>query len=202
MPIVKMRGIWWGVCGGRAVGLLVLRPRDRDRGVRLGARAFHVEALVAHRHLVAAQEAHALEAARRAGRGVVLRYREDDRGRGGDQIIELRRRLAVALGVELVGIVLSLRAAAERQLLRRRVGEVDDVAGLEVDLQPVDAASELFCDVIALVRARWRGEDDKAGDGGGDDNRAADVRFENHDEKPLERAHSTVAAREAQGVPL
>ena len=131
-----------GVCGRarrdmsaplprRVRGLLVLWPRDRDRRLGLCARAFHVEALVAHRDLVAAQQAHALQAARRAGRGIVLWQREGDRCGGGDKIKKLRGRLAVALGIELVGIVLSLGAAAERKLLCGRVGEIDDVGGLE-----------------------------------------------------------------------
>src|SRR5437899_12052007 len=97
--------------------LLVLAPRNRDRSFGLGARAFHVEPAVAHAHLVAAQNAHALEAAGGAGRGVVLRHGEDDGGHGAYQIEELRLGLAVALGVELDGIIVA--AAADRQLLGR-----------------------------------------------------------------------------------
>src|SRR5262249_40128141 len=97
--------------------LFVLAARDRDRGLGLGAAAFHVEPSIPHRNLVAAQNAHALQAARGAGRGVVLRHREDDRGRSPDEVVELLRRPAVALGIELVGIGLPVAAAAERQFL-------------------------------------------------------------------------------------
>src|SRR6266702_5506540 len=166
---VSAVGVW-------SARLLVLRPRDRDRGVRFRTRALHVEALVAHRHLVAAQQAHALQAARGPGRAIVLWQRKSNGCGRRDQIKKLWRRLAVTLGIELVGIGLSLGAAAERKLLRRRVGQIDDVGGLEVDLQPVDAAGELLGDVVALVRTRRRGEGDKAGDCGGKQERAADVR--------------------------
>jgi len=64
---------------GKVPGLFVLAARDRDRRIRLGARAFHVEPPVTHGDLVAAQEAHPLQAACRARRGVVLRHGEDDR---------------------------------------------------------------------------------------------------------------------------
>src|SRR5262249_496548 len=103
------------------------------------------------------------------------------------------------LGIELVGIGLPLRATAERQFLRRRVGEIDDVGGLEVDLQPVDAARELLGDVVALVRTGGGGEGDKAGDCGGKQNRAGDVQVQCHDEKAL-GVHSSVGGTEAQGV--
>ena len=48
---------------GGKVPLLIEPAPNHDGGVGLGARAFHVEPLVAHRDLVAAQDAHALEAA-------------------------------------------------------------------------------------------------------------------------------------------
>src|SRR5947208_2549166 len=63
--------------GAALVGLLVLAAGHHDRSLGLGARAFHVEPAEAHRNLVAAQDAHALDAARGASRNVGLRNREN-----------------------------------------------------------------------------------------------------------------------------
>ncbi|MGY4293678.1 hypothetical protein ACVWXN_001773 [Bradyrhizobium sp. i1.4.4] len=69
--------------------------------------------------------------------------------------------------------------------LGRGVREVDDVGGPEIHLEALDLVRQLLGAVIAAIRAGRRGEGHKAGDGGGDQDRAADVQFENHDEKPL-----------------
>src|SRR3954454_15650542 len=77
--------------------------------------------------------------------------------------------------------------------------EVDDVGGAEIHLEAIDLVRQLLGAVVATIRARRRGESDKAGDGGGDQDRAADVQLENHDEKPLGGTYSSVGEWEAQG---
>ena len=73
-------------------------------------------------------------------------HREDDGGRGADQVEEFRLRPAVALGIEFDGVVRA--AAAQRHLLCRRMREIDGVAGLEADLDFVEPALELLGDIL------------------------------------------------------
>src|SRR4051812_36966071 len=77
--------------------------------------------------------------------------------------------------------------------------EVDDVGGAEIHLEAIDLVRQLLGAVVAAIRARRRGEGHKAGDGGGDQDRAADVQFENHDEKPLRTRIQASAAVKRKG---
>src|SRR5581483_12398214 len=93
--------------------LLVEAAADHDSRVGLVASALQIQPLVAHRDLVAVQKPHALEAARGAGRGVVL-WQGEDHGRGrSDKVEEGGADLAIGLGIELARIVAA--AAAQRQ---------------------------------------------------------------------------------------
>src|SRR5262249_22321385 len=87
--------------------------------------------------------------------GVVLGQGEDGSRGGGDQFVELGFDLAAGLGIKLVGVFLV--AAAQRKFARRRMRQIDDVGGLEVDLEPVDGTRELLGDVVAMAGARGPG---------------------------------------------
>src|SRR5260370_6637057 len=85
---------------------LIRAARDRDRRVRLGPGAVHVEAAIARLDIVAAEQAHPLDAAGGAAEHIVFWQREDD-GRGaGDELEKRRFRLsAVGLGAMLDSVV-------------------------------------------------------------------------------------------------
>jgi len=135
--------------------LLVQAAGDRDRGLGLGPGAAHVEAAVADGDVVAAEQAHALDAAGRARHHVVFRQREDDRGGACDQVDEGRFWLAVGLGEQLVGEIAP--GAAERDLPGAGVRQIDQVGGGLADPHSVDLVLELGGKVVAAVGARGRG---------------------------------------------
>src|SRR5450432_4189122 len=69
------------VLGRSVFGLLVRAARDGDRGLGLGPGAAHVEAAMADRDIVAAEQPHPLHAAVDAAQHIVLGQREDHRAR-------------------------------------------------------------------------------------------------------------------------
>src|SRR4051812_7262006 len=82
-----------------AVSLSICAAGNSDRGVGFCPGAAHVETAVAGRDVVAADNAHSVEAAGRALPHVVFWQREDDRGGAGDEFDKRWRRLtAVGFG--------------------------------------------------------------------------------------------------------
>ena len=143
-------------------GSPVVRTGDDDRCLRFGPGAAHVEAAVAGRDIVTMNEAHPVDAAGRAFQHVRLRQSEDDGGGAGHEIEERRIGLpAGAPGIELVGQVPA--GAAERQLGRLRVGQIDQIGGGAAHRKAVNLAFQLSREVIAGIgpRRRCTGRDDE-----------------------------------------
>ena len=135
--------------------LFVRAARDRNRRFGFGAAAIHIETAVARLDVVAAEQAHPLDAARRAPQHVVLRQGEDDGGGAGDEIEKGRLWLAaVGLGEQLVGDVAA--GAAERDFLGLRVRQIDQVGRGLAHGEAVDLAFELGREIVAAVGARRR----------------------------------------------
>jgi hypothetical protein len=131
---------------------LVRAARDRDRGVRLGPHAAHVEAAIAHRDVVAGKKSHPFDTARSPIAHVVFRQREDDSAGTSDELEKSGRRLAArGLGEELVRDVAA--GATERDFLRQRVRQVDHIGRGLADREVVDLVLELDREIVAAIGA-------------------------------------------------
>ena len=92
--------------------------------------------------------------------------------------------LRSALGVELDGIVAA--AAAERQLLRRRMRQIDHVAGIDADLDAVDLVLQFLGGILAAVGPRRRcAERGEQRQRGGKQGRSAKLWSQSHCECPF-----------------